>query len=71
MPSGFQEKWSFAAAGDGHQGRAERTIWNACPIACVEEAQAVEIVNAGPCTPNRIQMWLAPALFMLSGMVSG
>ena len=46
-------------------------IWKACPIACAAEEHAVEIVNAGPVMPNSIEMWLAPALAIVLGIVSG
>ncbi len=48
-----------------------RIIWNACPIACPDEEHAVEMVKLGPVMPNSIEIWLAPALAMVFGMVSG
>ena len=48
-----------------------RTIRNACPMAWPAEEHAVEIVKAGPVIPNSIEMWLAPALAIVFGMVSG
>ena len=36
-----------------------------------QDAQAVEMVKAGPVMPNSIEMWLAPALAMVFGIVSG
>jgi hypothetical protein len=49
----------------------ERTIQNAWPMACAAEEQAVEMVKLGPVMPNSMEMWLAPALAMVLGMVSG
>ena len=49
----------------------DRTIQYACPMAWPAEAQAVETVKLGPVIPNSIEMWLAPALAMVLGMVSG
>ena len=49
----------------------ERTIQKAWPMAWADDEQAVETVYVGPWTPYSIEMWLAPALSMLSGMVSG
>ena len=49
----------------------ERTIQKAWPMAWPAEAQAVDMVNAGPVMPNSMEMWLAPALAMVLGMVSG
>ena len=40
-------------------------------MACAAEEQAVEMVKAGPVIPNSIEMWLAPALAIVLGMVSG
>src|ERR1700751_1409913 len=48
-----------------------RTIQNACPMAWPADEQAVEIVKLGPVTPNSMEMWLAPALAMVFGMVNG
>ena len=44
---------------------------NACPIAWPAEEHAVEMVKLGPVMPNSIEMWLAPALAIVFGMVSG
>ena len=49
----------------------ERTIQNAWPMAWAAEEHAVEMVKLGPVMPNSIEMWLAPALAMVFGMVSG
>ena len=49
----------------------ERTIENAWPMACADEEQAVEMVNAGPVMPNSSEMALAPALAMVLGIVMG
>ena len=49
----------------------ERTIQNAWPMAWPADEQAVEMVKLGPVMPNSIEMWLAPALAMVLGMVSG
>ena len=35
------------------------------------DEQAVVRVNAGPVMPSSIEMWLAPALAMARGIVSG
>jgi len=35
------------------------------------DEQAVEMVKLGPVMPNSMEMWLAPALAMVLGMVSG
>ena len=48
-----------------------RTIQNAWPMAWPAEEQAVEMVKLGPVMPNSIEMWLAPALAIVLGMVSG
>jgi hypothetical protein len=48
-----------------------RTIQKAWPMAWPEEEQAVEMVKLGPVMPNSMEMWLAPALAMVLGMVSG
>ena len=40
-------------------------------MACAAEEHAVEMVKAGPVMPNSIEMWLAPALAIVLGMVSG
>jgi len=48
-----------------------RIIQYACPIACAAEEHAVEIVKLGPVMPNSIEMWLAPALAIVFGIVSG
>jgi hypothetical protein len=40
-------------------------------MACAEEEQAVEMVNAGPVIPNASEMALAPALAMVFGIVIG
>ncbi len=40
-------------------------------MACAAEEQAVEMVKLGPVMPNSMEMWLAPALAMVLGMVSG
>ena len=45
----------------------ERTIQNACPMACAAEEQAVEIVKLGPVMPNSMEMWLAPAFAIVFG----
>ena len=49
----------------------ERTSQKAWPSAWVAEAQAVETVKLGPVMPNSTVTWLAPALAMVRGMVSG
>ena len=49
----------------------ERTIQKAWPMAWPAEEQAVEMVKLGPVMPNSMEMWLAPALAMVLGMVSG
>src|SRR5437764_5540372 len=48
-----------------------RTIQYAWPMACAEEVQAVDIVKLGPVMPNSIEIWLAPALAIVLGIVSG
>ena len=48
-----------------------RTIQKAWPMAWPAEEQAVEMVKLGPVMPNSMEMWLAPALAMVFGMVSG
>ena len=40
-------------------------------MACAAEEHAVETVKLGPVIPNSMEMWLAPALAMVLGMVSG
>ena len=40
-------------------------------MACPAEEQAVEMVKLGPVMPNSMEMWLAPALAIVLGMVSG
>ena len=50
---------------------ALRTIQKACPIAWLEEAQAVQIVYAGPVMRYRMDIQLAAALAMMRGIVSG
>ncbi len=40
-------------------------------MAWAAEEQAVEMVKLGPVTPNSMEMWEAPALAMVLGMVSG
>ena len=49
----------------------ERTIWKAIPIACVAEAQALAIAKAGPRRPQCMEIWLAGALTIAFGIVSG
>ena len=48
-----------------------RTIQNACPMAWLDEAQAVHTVYAGPVMPYRMEIQLAAALAMMRGIVSG
>ena len=49
----------------------ERTIWNASPMACVAEAQALATTKAGPRRPQDMEIWLAGAFTISFGMVSG
>src|SRR5512142_2326157 len=49
----------------------ERTHQNACPMAWFDDEQAVEIVIDGPFSPRSMQIWLAPALAIVLGMVNG
>jgi len=49
----------------------ERTIWNACPIAWLELAQAVETVKAGPRRFHSMLTWLAAAEFISLGTTKG
>src|SRR5581483_4071911 len=51
--------------------KPDRTIQYACPMACAADEHAVEIVKLGPVMPNSIDMWLAPALAIVFGIVSG
>ena len=48
-----------------------RTIWNAWPMACVDDAQADETAKTGPLIPQYIDTWLAAALIIALGIVSG
>ena len=48
-----------------------RTIQKAWPMAWAAEEHAVEMVKLGPVMPNSMEIWLAPALAMVLGMVSG
>ena len=48
-----------------------RTIWNAWPMACVADAHADETAKTGPLMPQYIDTWLAAALIMALGIVSG
>ncbi len=48
-----------------------RTMRNAWPMAWFAEERAVEMAYAGPVTPNSMEIWLAPALAMVRGMVRG
>ena len=46
-------------------------MWNARPIACVPEAHAVVMVNAGPVMPCSMLTRLVPALAITRGTVRG
>ena len=46
-----------------------RTIQKAWPMAWAAEEHAVEMVKLGPVMPNSMEIWLAPALAMVLGMV--
>jgi hypothetical protein len=48
-----------------------RIMWNACPIACVAEAQALATAKAGPRSPQCMEIWLAGAFTISLGMVNG
>ena len=48
-----------------------RTIQNASPMAWPAEEHAVDSVKLGPVIPNSMEMWLAPALAMVFGIVNG
>src|SRR5438309_10209178 len=48
-----------------------RTMWKATPMACVDDAQADEIAKAGPLMLQWSETWLAGALIIALGMVSG
>src|SRR4051812_39305055 len=49
----------------------DRTIFDARPIACADDAHAVATVNAGPVIPNSIEIPLAPAFAIVFGIVIG
>ncbi len=48
-----------------------RTIWKACAMAWLDEAQAVETVKDGPFRLCSIETWLAAALFISFGHHEG
>ena len=48
-----------------------RTIWKANPMACVPEAQAVEIFSTEPLIPISMAMKLEPELAMVRRMAVG
>src|SRR6056297_1173992 len=47
------------------------TIWKACAMAWLDEAQAVDTVKDGPLRLNSIDTWLAAALFISLGTTKG
>ena len=49
----------------------DRTMWNASPMAWVDDAQALATANAGPRSPRSIEIWLAGAFAISFGIVSG
>ena len=48
-----------------------RTMWKAMPMAWVADAHALATAKAGPRKPHAMEIWLAGALTMSLGMVSG
>ena len=49
----------------------ERTIWKACAMAWLDDAQAVATVNDGPLRLYSMLTWLAAALFISLGTTKG
>src|SRR5215510_742768 len=43
-----------------------RTIWNAWPMACADDAQADETAKTGPLMPQYMETWLAARLHPLT-----
>ena len=61
----------FAAAGERQVGGAAAHHPVRLSDGVAAEEHAVEMVKLGPVIPNSMEMWLAPALAIVLGMVSG